>query len=703
MNDFRFFSPSLLLLLALLPVARFVLGRIDKGARNRLLRFVADANLEKLLVSKGTLSDRGKRAAFWAGLALAILAAARPQANPTVEEVQSSGLDIYVLMDVSRSMDAEDIAPSRLLKAKKTVQHLTARLAGDRVGVIAYANSAVLITPLTSDYSIIDSYLKNIDTSLIPSQGTNLGSALEVAKDAMERGAKAKGEEGDRSNIFVVLSDGEDHGDSDLSIVDEIRKNGGLVFAIAFGTERGAPIPLRDEKGELRGFKTDLAKNTVVSPMKPQVLKEVANRGGGTFYFSTYEEAEVEDLLARVGDAQRGSFAVIHTTVYEELFPWFLAPALALLLFSFVSLRALAGGRLPGLKDLKAMRSGVKPAVKQLALLVAFLPLALAAGEARAHPLSFLWTKEKNASEESRALAKEKKYDEAVNVLKGLQAENPDNADLAYNMGTYMVLNQKHSDGREQLKRLASAEPRLRLPGLYNAAGSYALEQNKAGARAEYAELIQLLSRREKLSDSEAKLLADAKRNVARLADPNQQPPPQQDKSENKSNSDQNKQENKGGSQGQNDQKKQEGKENKSGDDKKDDKGGDDKKDNKGKGDDGKNKEDKKDKDKENKEDGEGKDEKKDSEKKGDEGKEEKKEGKGDDKQKNEGDQGKQGGQLPPRRGGQPFKERDNMGEDDAKRILGALKEREGNLQKKFLKDKVKGGKVTVDDAAKDW
>ena len=698
MNDFRFFTPYLLTLLLALPAMKLALGRIDKGARNKLLKFMADANLSRLLISKGTFRDRGKRAAFWIGLAMIIVAAARPQANPSVEEVQSTGLDIYVLMDVSRSMDAEDVAPSRLMKAKKTVQHLTARLVGDRVGIIAYANSAVLLTPLTSDYSIIDSYLKNVDTSLIPSQGTNLQTALEVAKEAMERGARSKGTEGDRSNIFIVLSDGEDHGESDLTVVDEIRKSGGVVFTVAFGTERGAPIPLRDDKGELKGFKTDLSKNTIVSPMKPAVLKEVAARGGGHFYFSTLDEAEVEDLLARVSDAQRGSFATIRTVVYEEWFAAFLAPGLLILLFSFISLRALKPAGFSAFR-LGKLAYPKRPSVKQLMVPLLFLTFQ---PEANANPLSFLWTKEKKASEESRTLAKDKKYDDAVDILKGLQAENPDNADLNYNIGTYLVLAQKHSQGREQLNRLQSADPAIRLPGLYNSGGSYALEANKEGARASYAELIQLLSKKEKLSDSEAKLLTQAKRNVARLADPNQQPPPQKDKSQNQ-NSDKTP-ENKGGDSGKDNKEQQESKDSKSGDQNKDQKGGDDKKDQKGdQG--GDNKQDKKDQgdQKDKKPEGEGKDQKKDSDKSGEDNKKEQPGDKGENKQKSEGDQGKEDGKLPPKRGGQPFKERDNMGEEDARRILGALKEREGNLQKKFLKDKVKGGKVNVDDAAKDW
>jgi hypothetical protein len=314
---------------------------------------------------------------------------------------------------------------------------------------------------------------------------------------------------------------------------------------------------------------------------------------------------------------------------------------------------------------------------------------------ARANPFSYFWSKEKRASEESQALAKEKKYADAVDLLKGLQAEDPDNPEVNYNIGTYLLHGQKGRLGREQLSHLRNADGKMRELALFNTAGSLAQEGKKPEARAAYAELLQRLQSRTKLNSDEEKLLAQTKRNVARLADPAQQPPPQPDKSENKQEQQPDQKQ---------DQKKDSGSESKEpkqgggGDDKKDQKQdkGDDKKDSKGDQKDDKNKS-----DGDNKKDDAKKDGDKDGDKKKDQ--QEKKEGEGKEDKGKGADQGKSQGQQMPRRGNQPFKERDNMGEDDAKRILGALKERESDLQKKFLKNKVKGGKVNVDDAAKDW
>ncbi|MGZ3702265.1 MAG: vWA domain-containing protein [Bdellovibrionota bacterium] len=672
MNDLHFASPVYLYLLLLLPALHLIFSRFDKNARGKLLKFLAEENLRQLLQDRGTIRDRGKRLSFWLGLALLILALARPQANPVVEEVKSSGLDIYVLLDVSRSMDCEDIAPSRLKKAKREIQHLATRLSGDRLGIIAFANSAVLVSPLTNDYSILDSYLQNLDTSVVPSQGTNMGNALETAKEAMERGAKNAASSGLHTNIFLVLSDGEDHGESDLSIVDTIRKEGGLIFTVAFGTEKGAPIPMRDDHGELRGYKKDRAGNVVVTQVKTEVLTEVAKRGGGQFYHATQDEGEVEDILARVNDAQRGSFTAIKTTVWEEYFWVFLAPALALLLLSLVPFSSL-------FSKLKLLKRG------SAVLLLLFLPAPAHAG-----PISFFWDKDRKASDASEKLAKENKFGEAADALKPLQADNPDSPELNYDIGTYLLGDKKGRLGREQLSHLRNADGPLRDLALFNIAGSFAQEGKKDEARATYAELLQHLQQKSKLSSGESTLLEQTKRNVERLADPAQQPPPQKDQSDQKqdqNNQDQQKQggdsqkqENKGG-EGKDQDKKDQSK----GDKDKDGKKGDQKDQNKQQGDE------KKDQDKDKG------DQKKDQDKgQGDQKKEE-------DKQPSNQGPGQNTPPPPPRHGGQPFKERDNMGEEDAKRILGALKERESDLQKKFLKNATKGGRVNVDDAAQDW
>lgn len=667
MNDFRFANPKYLLLLLGLVAAYLLLRWLRDAGRQRMLRFVAEENLKRLLVSTGSVRESGKRLALWLGLALMVLALARPQANPTMEDVEGMSLDIYVLLDVSRSMDAEDIAPSRLRKAKRSVQHLMELLSGDRLGVIGFAGSSALLVPLTSDYEIVRSVLQNVDTSVIPSQGTDIGGALELAKSAMERGAQVVGSNGGaRTNIFLILSDGEDHGEKDLAIADSIRSEGGIIFSIAYGTEKGVPIPVRNDRGELMGYKRDGKGNTVISTVQSKALSEVARRGGGQFYHSTLEEQEIEDILARVQTAQRSGAVTTKARIYEELYGYLLLLSLLSLLYSFVSIRALwqkGGGRWSRL---------------------ALLPLLLLPVHANANPLSLLWNKEKRIGAKSQELSQEGKPEAAADQLKILQAENPDSSAVNYNLGTYLLEAKKLEEGREQLGRVAKDKNYLQAEALYNLAGSYMLEKKRPQAIAGYADLIRRLEKKSPLIEKEKEILKKARESFAHLSQEEQKNPQQQQ------GQDQQKQQGQDGDQEKKDQ-QQPGKGGE-GDKKEDSK---DKKSEDSKGD-GKEK-------KDEKKDGEGK--KQEKENKPGEGKDEKK----DESQKNEpssqdGQQGKDKQQnMPPRRGGTPFRERDNISESDAKRILESLKQQEGELQKKFLKKNGKNSKVVDDGSGQDW
>ena len=693
MEDFRFANPEFLFGLLLLPLLYGALGQLGRNARERLLRFVAEANLRALLREKGGRSSRLKTFFFWAGLAFLILALARPQANPITEEMEGTSLDIYVLLDVSRSMDAEDIAPSRLKKAKREIQSLMSLLAGDRLGLIAFAGSAVIVSPLTSDYEVVKSFLQNVDTNLIQNQTTDIQGALTTAEEAMKRGAERAGDGQARTNVFVVMSDGEDQAsDPDYSVVNKIKDGGGTIFTIAFGTEAGAKIPVRGEAGQLRGYKRSrLNGQEVTTTVATKSLQEIASRGGGQFYFSTQDEGEVRDILNRMQNMQRSGAASLRARVYQEYFGPVLALGLLLVALSFLSVRALVA-RLPG--------GGRKAGAAAWAALIG-AGLLGAASPAEAAWLSFLWDKEHRAAEKAAGLAAAGKADEAVDSLKGLLAENPESAPLNYNVGTYYLNGKKAKEGREQLERLRSSDSSLKYRGLFNIAGSYAEEQKKDEARATYAELIAGLAAREKLNPEETQLLDMAKKNLARLSDPNQ-PPPKQDQKQDQQNQDQKQDQQQGD--GQKQPKSGEGKsgENKDQKDQQDPKGNKDNKDGK-KPEDQKDKKDqgKDGKDSEKKDGKEGQDQKKDQ----DQGKSEEEKKKEEEAKAKEGQEKDSGEQKGQRRMVSPkgFKERENLSGEDAKRLLEELKLNETNLQKKFLRKKDNGGQFRDEDAAKDW
>lgn len=662
MTDFRFQNSAYLLLLLALPLLQLVVTYFHRNARDRLLRFVSAANLDSLLKEKGLGGGGRKKLLFWLGLTLLIFALARPQANPIVEQMEGASLDIYILLDVSRSMDAEDMPPSRLAKAKRSVGSLMQLLSGDRVGVIAFAGTAVMVSPLTADYEVIRTFLQNVDTSLIQNQGTDITNALSMAEEAMKRGAERLGNGGVRSNVFIVMSDGEDHANEDWSVVDKIQQEGGTIFTIAFGTAQGASIPVRSTRGELSGYKRDRLGNQVKTAVQTKSLEEIARRGGGQFYFSTLDEGEIRDILNRMQSMDRSGAALMKAKVYQEYFVPVLTAALACLLFSFFSIRSVFHGL-----------------IRRKAFLLLLLPLS-----AHADPRSLFWNGDKRAFETSQELAAEGKAAEAADHLKTLLADNPESPELNYDLGTYLIEAKKADEGRKQLQRLIDQPNPLRERALFNVAGSYAQEGKKDEARSAYAEAIRSLQTKQRdAADNE--LLEMAKQNLARLAtDP---PPPQSGQG--------------GGGQDQ-DQKNQDPKGQDPKDQKNQDQQGQDKKENKDqKSGDGKDQKDQKDqKDK----GGQG-EEKKDQPDKGDQ-KDQKDPSQGEQDQQDESGQSDQQKNNPPpqgmRTGKKEFKEKGDMAEEDAKRILEALKQRETGLQKKVMRQKNKGD-YSEDGSEKDW
>jgi hypothetical protein len=301
---------------------------------------------------------------------------------------------------------------------------------------------------------------------------------------------------------------------------------------------------------------------------------------------------------------------------------------------------------------------------------------------ARANPLSLLWNKEKRISEESLDLSKSGKPEAAADQFKSLQAENPDSPAVNYNLGTYLLEAKKLDEGREQLKRVAKDKNYFQADALYNLAGSYMLEKKRPEAIAGYADLIRRLEHKSPLTGKEQEILAKAKRNFAQLTQEEQKNPQnqqgnsqdQQQNQQNQSNQDQQKNQQNGGQ----------------GDKSKPDEQKDKNKDSSDKQDDQKNKQEPQDK--------------KDQDQKGQSDNDKEKNQKQQDQKQSPGDQNKQPGNPPPRRlGGQPFRERDNISEADARRILESLKEQEGSLQKKFLKKNGKDSKVKDDANGQDW
>lgn len=369
----RFANPAWLWALLAVP-AFFALFLLDRARREKRFALFADRALWDRIAPEFDPSA-GIRKGIVLSLALAFvfLALARPQWGAREENVRITGIDVVVALDLSSSMDVEDIVPSRLGKAKHLTRTLVEQLQGDRVGLVAFAGSASLASPLTTDLSYILETLDILSPSTMGTQGSLIGLGLELSRRTLDRGAEnsQKDKNAPPSKAVVLISDGEEHDGSAAEAAKRLAANGARVYAIGVGTEKGGPIPSRDAQGNLFGYKRSPKGDPVVSSFRPRTLQEVAEAGGGRYWNATDQEVEIRELLDDLKGLTSGQIGERSYIVYDEHFQIPLAIALILLLLEL---------------SLPARRRAVGD-LGRAAILLGGALLAAGSGTARAYPM----------------------------------------------------------------------------------------------------------------------------------------------------------------------------------------------------------------------------------------------------------------------------------------------------------------------------
>jgi Ca-activated chloride channel homolog len=333
--SWRFANPEWLNLLLGLPVYWWAAGQLWRRRQTRLAKALGENNFKLL----GSSFDQQRAAWRWRLevliLACGLLALARPQTEGGKQKVKNQGVEVLLLVDVSRSMLAEDLRPSRLEVAKKELTRLVDLSTGDRFGLVAFAGSAVLLSPMTTDREAIKMYLESLNPDMVSSQGTDFSKALDVARGALDRGSVGDGAEDVAvTRVVLMASDGETHDEDDKVAAENLFKEKDIrVFALAFGTEKGAPVPIKDNAGQTRGYLNDSSGKTVLSQLRPQSMRELTERGKGSFYTFSFSQDAVTAVRKDLDAVQKASFSDGEVTLYNERFQIPLSIAMGLALF----------------------------------------------------------------------------------------------------------------------------------------------------------------------------------------------------------------------------------------------------------------------------------------------------------------------------------------------------------------------------------
>jgi len=256
-----------------------------------------------------------------------VIGFANPQVGTKQEKVKRQGIDVIMALDVSTSMLSEDVKPNRLMRAKNFISNFIDELHNDRLGIIVFAGRAYMQMPLTVDYSAGRMYLKTINTNLVPTQGTNVGEAINMARENFVQGEN-------KHKALIIITDGEDNeGGVDDAIADAV-KEGVKVFTIGVGTDNGGPIPVGSD------FKRDESGNIVLSKMKQSMLRDIASKGNGKYFQLGSGKDEINAIFKELGRINTKDFEELVFTDFDDQFQWCLAIAAVLLLIEwFISER----------------------------------------------------------------------------------------------------------------------------------------------------------------------------------------------------------------------------------------------------------------------------------------------------------------------------------------------------------------------------
>lgn len=327
----QFGQPLFLIIgLILIPVVALFLLWARRKQRKAINALGNDELIARLSADTNWRGRRGRTFLRLMSLTFLVIALARPQWGSEVREIEQKGLQVMVALDVSQSMLAEDIKPTRLDRAKLEIADLTERLDGDEIGLTLFSGASFVQVPLTSDYLTALNYLDSAGPQVISRPGTVIGDAIRTATDAFD-------ETLDNQKVLIVMTDGEDHETDPLAAAQEAADAGVLIYTIGFGTPEGEPVPVTNEYGEVIDFKRDQNGEVVLSKLDENTLLSIAQTGDGKYYRATADGGELDSLLGEIDNLQRAQLQSRFETTFIERFQIFLALALgALILAEFI-------------------------------------------------------------------------------------------------------------------------------------------------------------------------------------------------------------------------------------------------------------------------------------------------------------------------------------------------------------------------------
>lgn len=442
-----FGAPEFLALLAAVPLTWLALAAVWRRRERAEAGYAGQGALAVLSPGRSPARRALQAGLLLAAVAFVALAAARPQFGSREVPLERRGVDLMMVLDVSESMEADDVAPSRRERAQQEISALLDRLQGDRVGLVLVADSAYLRSPLSSDLAAIQQLVASASRErLLLEAGTALGEGVDIAADALAESEAM-------SRIILVVSDGEDHGGRAVEAARAASGNGLLVYAAGVGTTEGGTIPQIDPSTGTTGTKIDPTTGApLITRLDDALLRGMAAAGGGRYV----NLGDAATRLAGLAD----DFARLRTTVFttsteqrrEERFQWFVAGALLLFALELA------------LPDTRRMPRLPRREVAILTALAVVAGLLSVACGSTVHKLN----------DDGNHLFAQGEYDRALESYQRARAERPDLLRLDYNIGNALHRLGEYSRAAEVTQRAtAAADADLAFLAYYSLGNHY--------------------------------------------------------------------------------------------------------------------------------------------------------------------------------------------------------------------------------------
>ena len=413
---FRFEDITYLYLLAVIPVLALLRFMMTRTQKKRLKKF-GDPQLVRQLMPD--VSRWRPAVKFWllqAALALIIVMLARPQFGTRISHEKRQGIETLIAMDISNSMLAEDVTPSRLDRCKMMVENLVDNFTDDKIGLIVFAGDAFIQLPITSDYVSAKMFLADIQPSMIRTQGTDIALAIRKAQNSFTQ-------EENIGKAIIVITDGEDHEGGAVEAAKEARKKGMRVYVLGVGSDGGSPIP--DGNG---GYMKDRSGNTVMTRLNQDMCRQIAQAGGGAYIHvdnNSDAQRQLDNGLAKLAKKETES------TVFSEYDEQFQAVGILVLLLLIAELCILECKN-PLLRNVRFFK-GKRRYSSAMTLLMLMTAMAANAQNDRDY-----------IREGNRNFRSGKFAEAEVSYRKSIE-KNPRNPQAAYNLGNALFAQKKDS------------------------------------------------------------------------------------------------------------------------------------------------------------------------------------------------------------------------------------------------------------------